>query len=216
MYAGYPRCDPAGGRVHVPGGISLSKTSVLACGAAAVLGIALAPAAASASTLSTPTPTSSATPAAGSDPDAATTVTFAVTIGVLAITAPGTADLGPGDPGTDITGTLGGPVVVTDTRAAVDASWTATAASTDFTTGGATTAETIPATDVDYDPGTITTTGDITATGTAITLANAAQTVVATTGVGNNTASWDPTLTVHVPAAAVGGPYTGTLTDSVS
>jgi hypothetical protein len=192
----------------------LSKASILACGAAAVIGIALAPAAASASTLgapgSTPTPTSSA----GSDPG--TTVTFAVTSGALTMTAPLAADLGSGAPGDTISGALGA-VTVTDDRALLNASWTATAASTDYTTGGGTTAETIPATDLSYAPGAITTTGIITATGTDITMSNSPQTVVAgTDGTGNNTASWDPTISVAVPAAAVFGTYTGTITHSVS
>ena len=43
-----------------------------------------------------------------------------------------------------------------------------------------------------------------------------APVVTGTAGVGNNTATWDPTLAVAVPAAAVGGAYTGTLTHSVS
>jgi hypothetical protein len=105
---------------------------------------------------------------------------------------------------------------VTDDRALLSASWNATASATDFTTGP-TTPEIIPATDVDYAPGTITTTGGITATPHDITLDHEPQLVVAgTAGVGNNTASWDPTLTVHVPDQAVTGTYTGTLTQSVS
>jgi hypothetical protein len=106
---------------------------------------------------------------------------------------------------------------VTDTRALLSAAWTATASSTAFTTGAGTPNETIPATDATYSPGAITTPGTITATPTEITLTGAPQTVVTgTAGVGNNTASWDPTLAVHVPAQAVGGVYTGTLTQSVS
>ena len=106
---------------------------------------------------------------------------------------------------------------MTDDRALLAAAWTATASSTDWTTSGATADETIPATDVGYDPGAITTTGTITATGTPITLSNAAQAVVAgTAGVGNNTATWNPTIAMAVPAAAVGGLYTATLTQSVS
>jgi hypothetical protein len=106
---------------------------------------------------------------------------------------------------------------VTDDRALLSASWTVTAASTDWTTGGGTPAETIPATDAGYDPGSITTTGTITATGTSITLSNtAAPVVTGTDGVGDNTASWNPTISIAVPAAAVGGTYAGTLTQSVS
>lgn len=68
-----------------------------------------------------------------------------------------------------------------------------------------------------YDPGAITHTGTITTTGTTITLSGAAQTVVTgTAGVGDNSATWDPALAVAVPASAVGAPYSGTLTQSVS
>jgi hypothetical protein len=147
------------------------------------------------------------------DPD--TTVTFAITSGELTMTAPATANLGSGAPGTTITGEIG-TTRVTDDRALLSASWTATASATDFTTGP-TAAETIPVTDATYAPGTITTTGGITATPTDITLDGEPQTVVAgTDGVGNNTASWNPTVAVAVPAQAVVGTYTGTLTQSVS
>jgi hypothetical protein len=106
---------------------------------------------------------------------------------------------------------------VTDDRALLAASWVVTASSTSYVTGSGTGNETIPATDVSYAPGTVTTTGTITATPTDITLSGSPQTVVTgSSGVGDNTASWDPTLTVHVPAAAVGGTYTGTIAHSVS
>jgi hypothetical protein len=150
----------------------------------------------------------------GGDPD--TTVTFSVNSGALSMSAPVSADLGSGAPGTTISGALG-PVTVTDDRALLSASWTTTAASSDWTTGGATPPETIPATDVGYDPGSITTTGTITATGTPITLSGtAAPVVTGSSGVGDNTATWNPALSVAVPASAVGGTYTGTLTQSVS
>ena len=143
-------------------------------------------------------------------------MTFTVTTGALSMSAPVSADLGSGAPGTSIDGNIGA-VTVTDDRALLSATWTATAAATDFTTGGGTPAETIPATDAGYDPGSITTTGTITATGTPVTLSSTAQPVVSgTDGVGDNTASWNPAITVAVPASAVGGVYTGTLTQSVS
>jgi hypothetical protein len=183
--------------------------------AAVVAGIALYPSAASAAELQPGTPAYffSSTPSAG-DPD--TTVTFTVTSGELSMSAPTSASLGSGAPGTTISGALGA-VTVTDDRALLSAAWTVTAASTDWTTGGGTPAETIPATDVGYDPGSITTTGTITATGTPITLSGtAAPVVTGTAGVGDNTATWNPTLSVAVPASAVGGIYTGTLTQSVN
>lgn len=151
----------------------------------------------------------------GSDPD--TTVTFSVNVGALSMTAPVSADLGSGNPGGTIGPSAIGAITVTDDRAALNATWTAQASSTVFTTGGGTGDETIPASAVTYDPGTPTTTGTVTTTPSTITLSGTLQTVVAATGIiGNDTATWDPSLTVDVPAAAVGGTYTGTLTDSVS
>ena len=50
-----------------------------------------------------------------------------------------------------------------------------------------------------------------------MTLSDSAQVVLTgSAGVGDNTASWDPEIAVSVPASAVGGVYTGTLTQSVS
>src|SRR5579863_4263496 len=180
---------------------------------AAVAMIVLVPGIASAATASPNALARSSSPAGG-DPD--TTVTFTVTTGALSMTAPVSAVLGSGAPGTTISGALGA-VTVTDDRALLSASWTSTASSTDWTTGGATPAETIPATDVGYDPGSITTTGTITATGTPVTLSSdPAPVVTGTAGVGNNTATWNPAVSVAVPAAAVGGAYAGTITQSVS
>jgi hypothetical protein len=180
-----------------------------------VVGTGLTATAASAATNASATPVRGlAGSPGGGDPN--TTVTFAVNVGGLTMTAPASASLGSGNPGTTISGNLGGSVVVTDNRAALSATWTAVASSTGFTTGAASATETIPASDATYTPGAITTTGTVTATGTAITLSGTPQTVVTATGSGNSTASWDPTIAVAVPAAAVGGTYTGTLTQSVS
>jgi hypothetical protein len=190
------------------------KTTLSVLAAAAVTAVGLAPAVASASTHGpTVIAHSSGGPSAG-DPD--TTVTFDVTTGALSMTAPVSASVGTGAPGTTISGALGS-VTVTDDRALLTATWIATASSSAWTTGGGTPAETIPASDVGYDPGSITTTGTITATGTPITLATtAAPVVTGSAGVGNNTATWNPAIAVAVPAAAVGGTYTGTVTQSVS
>ena len=149
-----------------------------------------------------------AAPAAAVD----TTVTMTVTSGALSISVPVSVDLGSGAPGTQVSGSMG-VLSVTDNRALASASWTVTMASTDFANG----ASTIPASDISYTVGTITTTGTITALGTNVTVSNSAQTVVTgAAGVGDNTATWDPTLSVSVPASAVGGAYTGTVTHSVS
>jgi hypothetical protein len=190
----------------------MHKALGLSISAAAIIATGLVPAAAWAATTTNAAATSS-TPADG-DPN--TTVTFTVTSGALTMTAPASTNLGSGAPGTTVTGALG-PVTVTDDRGLLTAAWTVTASSTSFTTGGGTPAETIPAGDLGYSPGSITTTGTIMVTGTPITLSNeAAPVVTGTDGVGNNTASWDPAIAVAIPAAAVSGTYVGTITQSVS
>ena len=206
------------------------KTAFSILAVAAIGGMALTPVAASAATAGPAVLAHSSSPRADPPPTTAdTTVTFTVSVGFLSLTAPTTVDLGTGAPGTSITGSLGGgaagpSVVVTDDRALLAASWIATASATNWTTGGDTPAERIPVTDVGYAVGPITTTGTITATGTDLPagtgtgdLSGAAKTVVTgTDGVGDNTAGWDPAISVAVPASAVGGAYTGTLTQSVS
>ncbi|MEV6018269.1 hypothetical protein [Streptomyces sp. NPDC051997] len=148
--------------------------------------------------------------AAADDPS--TTVTYTVTSGALTMSAPVSANLGSGAPGTTISAPIG-PVTVTDDRALASASWTVTAAETDFANGPTT----IPATDATYTPGSVTTTGTITATPTAVTLSNSSQVVLTgSAGVGDNTATWNPTVAVSVPAGSIGGNYTGTLTQSVA
>lgn len=147
-----------------------------------------------------------------------TGTTFTVNAGALTITVPATAVLGSGAPGTTIGPTALGAVTVTDNRALLVATWTATVSSTSFTTGGGTTAETIPVGDATYTTGIPTQTGVIVVVPTAsVTLSGTAQTVVAgTAGVGNNSAAWNPTVAIAVPAAAVNGLYTGTISHSVA
>jgi len=175
------------------------------------------------------TTAASAAPHARADPAATvpsdtTIVTFTVNVGNLNIAAPPGATLntsaGPGPgaflPGDTISGGVG-PVTVSDNRALLAAAWTASASSTDFTTGAGSPVETIPAGDATYDAGTsFTNVGIITTAGSKINLSSTPQTVVrATAGVGDNSAQWFPTEAVAVPASAVGGAYTSVLTESV-
>jgi hypothetical protein len=153
--------------------------------------------------------------------DDSTTTTFTVSAGALGITAPATADLGTGGPGSPIEAALGA-VQVVDARALLAPTWSATVASTDFTTGGATASETIANDLVDYwsGPSTVTTgTGTFVpgqvAAANAVALSQSRPAFGLTSGVGNNSATWNPTLIVNVPASAVGGDYTGTVTHSV-
>jgi hypothetical protein len=155
-----------------------------------------------------------ALPASAAD----TTVTFAITTAGLTISAPGAVNIGSVASGsTSISGQIG-PVTVTDLRGTLGGSWTATVTGTDFTTGTATPAETIPVLNVSYSPGDATsTTGTGTFTpgpGGIINVPRVAFTGTALTG--NNSATWNPTLTVTIPAATVAGTYTGTVTHSVA
>ncbi|WP_371778405.1 hypothetical protein [Streptosporangium subroseum] len=158
-----------------------------------------------------------ALPAAAA-PTGDTIVTFEITAGTLDIVVPATADLGDVAAGaTSVSGQLG-PVTVTDTRGALDAGWVVTVSSTAFTTGAATPAETIPASAVTYTPGAATaTSGTATFTpGTPDDLATPITAFSATDIVGNNSATWNPTITIALPPAAVAGVYTGTITHSVA
>jgi hypothetical protein len=151
-----------------------------------------------------------------------TTATFAVAAGGLGVAVPATADLGSAAPGDSTTAPLG-VVTVTDERATLNAAWTATVTSTAFTTGGGAPAETIANSAVSYWSGPATaTTGTGTPTAGQATSAGAVVLSAARTaftwsaGNGNNSVAWNPTLIVAIPATAVAGTYSGTVTHSVA
>ncbi|MEU7827729.1 ice-binding family protein [Nonomuraea sp. NPDC049129] len=138
--------------------------------------------------------------------------------GALSINVPGSADPGSAAAGAaNVSGPLG-EITVTDTRGDPNAAWTATVDSTDFTTGGATAPETIAKRSVNYSPGpAINTTGSATFTpGTAGGLGSARIAFSAADGAGNNSATWNPTITVALPADVVAGTYTGAITHSAA
>jgi hypothetical protein len=152
-----------------------------------------------------------------------TTTTFTLAGGALSISAPASKDLGSGPTGGGTVSAQLGTVTVTDTRGALAGSWTATVSSTDFTTGGGTGNETIAKGSVTYWSGASTATSGVAvflagqllaANAQALSASRTAFSASAT--VGNNSASWNPTVTVNVPAAAVAGDYSGTITHSVA
>ena len=162
--------------------------------------------------------------AAGAATTGTTTTTFTLNGGALSITAPGTTvNLGSASVGAGTITAQLGTVSVNDARGLLNGSWTSTVSASHFTTGGGTAAETIGATNVSYWSGAATATsgvgtllGSQLTSGLAVAI-NAAQT--AFTGgslVGNNSASWDPTMVITIPAAAVVGTYTGTVTHTVA
>ncbi len=150
----------------------------------------------------------------------ATSITIAG--GLLAMTAPASTVLPSAAPGGTTSARLG-TVTVTDNRGLAGASWTATVTATTFVTGGATAPETIPLTQVTYWSGPATAT---TGTGTftpgqvnalaAVNLTAPRTAFSLASGSSVSSASWNPTLTVSVPAAAVAGTYTATITHSVA
>jgi hypothetical protein len=161
---------------------------------------------------------------AGAATTGTTTTTFTLNGGALNITAPSTTvNLGSASVGAGTITAQLGAVSVTDNRGLLNGGWSSTVSASHFTTGGGTAAETINATNVSYWSGAATaSTGLGTLLGSQLTsllavVINSAQT--AFTGgslIGNNSASWNPTMVITVPAAAVAGTYTGTVTHTVA
>jgi hypothetical protein len=153
-------------------------------------------------------PLGSATAASSGD----TTATFTLAGGSLDVTPAGSAALTNAAPGAaSVSGSLG-PVVVSDTRGST-AGWVMSAASTTFVDGAGTVS-----TGVSYDSGEATaSTGTVTPTTTGATsITTGAPVAEGTLASGNNTASYTPTLTVSLPASALAGTYSGTVTTSVA
>jgi len=144
-------------------------------------------------------------------------VTVPVIGGALTITAPAGSSLGSVSVGSILSADLG-TVQVTDDRG-FGAGWTATVSSTSFVTGGGTPAETIPVGDASYNITALSqATGPATFTPVPVTqLSTVPQPVVSATNVaGNTSVTWNPIITVTVPPSAIAGPYTATITHSVS
>lgn len=146
---------------------------------------------------------------------AATPATFTMTAGTLSISAPtSSVSLGTqaisSSPST-ITGPLG-VVTVSDQRGGVT-TWTASVISTAFTppSGPAD-----PASNVSYTAGTITTSGTVTATAVPAPDLTGVSTVVTGASTGISSASWNPTISVIVPANFAAGVYSATITHSVA
>jgi hypothetical protein len=147
-----------------------------------------------------------------------TTATVTITGGFLSISVPTDAGSLGSIVNTVSGGTLSGSlgqVVVTDARsAAAGSTWVASVISTAFTPlSGAT----IPASRVGYTAGTITKVGTATYTANDPTNLTGASPAVTATGItGDNSATWNPTISVAVPGGTIAGTYSGTITHSVS
>jgi hypothetical protein len=162
-----------------------------------------------------------AAPAAAA-PSGDTLVTFTISTANLDVAVSPSVNLGATFAGSTITGVLGN-VTVTDSRSALTATWVTTVSSTAFTTGAGSGEETILPNLVEYWSGSaISTTGTGTFVPGQLTVAEAVtlnlpRTAFSTTsGSGNNSATWNPSLRITIPPSAVGGAYTGVITHSVA
>jgi hypothetical protein len=153
---------------------------------------------------------------AGTGPiGAATPTSFTLTAGALSISAPiAGVSLGSQVASTSsstISGSLG-LVTVTDQRGGVT-TWTTSVISTAFIpTGG----PADPASNVSYAAGPITVTATVVATAVPAADLTGVSTVVTGASTGISTASWNPTISVVVPANYAPGVYVATVTHSVA
>lgn len=176
-----------------------ARIAVAFVGASALMGAFLAPASAA---------------------DSSTTTT--VDGGSVIIAVPTSVSLPNVKPGTTTTATVAG-VKVTDDRAG-QTGWKADAQITNFvantvTIGGTTTKASIAATNATYTAGAavVVGTASVAATSGAQALGGAAVTTQTATAVsGNNTATWDATLSLAAPSDALADTYTATLTQSAA
>jgi len=155
---------------------------------------------------------------AGADSPPGTLATITITGGALTITVPTDA----GNLGTrantvsggTISGPLG-PVQVSDARsAAAGSGWSATVIASAFTPFAG---PTVAASAISYSTGTITKVGTATYAATnQLDLTGVVPAVTATGITGDNSATWNPTISVAVPGGMASGVYSATITHSVS
>lgn len=145
---------------------------------------------------------------------AATPATFTLTAGGLSISAPtGTVSLGSQLAATSastITGPLG-VVTVSDQRGGVT-TWTASVISTAFTPPAG---PAVPASNVSYVAGPVTASG-VVVTPVAAPNLTLVSPVATGASAGISSASWNPSISVIVPANFAPGVYSATITHSVA
>jgi hypothetical protein len=155
---------------------------------------------------------------AGSGP---TSATFQVNGGALNITAPSSANLGAVNIGATNVSSQLGTVTVTDQRASLSlVSWTTSVVSTPFTATDGTNTATIAASNVSYLPGLPTAQSGVGVFAPGLTSAfgigTSATAYTAVAEVGSTSVSWNPTVTIALPANTQAGTYNGTITHSVA
>jgi hypothetical protein len=154
---------------------------------------------------------------ASADTSGGSAATITVLGGTLAITVPGDAGSLGTRTNTVLAGTVSGSlgqVQVSDARGAVAGSgWVASVISTAFTPS---VGPAIAASAVAYTAGPITKVGTATyAANDPGNLTGVAPAVTATGITGDNSATWNPTITVTVPGGMAAGVYSAMITHSV-
>jgi hypothetical protein len=149
-----------------------------------------------------------------------TPATFSITAGSLSISVPaGPVNLGSVSSGAaSLANRPLGNVTVTDARGALVATWVSTVSSTNFTTGSASTNETVLNGAISYSSGSPVAGSSGSGTfvpSSALTLAAPGTAAAWTLGVGNNTQVWNPQLSFTLLPSQVAGTYSGTLNHSV-
>lgn len=146
---------------------------------------------------------------------AATPTTFTLTAGALSISArSGGVSLGSqstSNSSSTITGQLG-VVTVSDLRGGAT-TWTASVISTAFTPPAG---PADPASNVSYAAGPVTVSPTVVATVFPELDLTGVSTVVTGASTGPSSASWDPSISVFVPANFAPGVYSATITHSVA
>jgi hypothetical protein len=144
-----------------------------------------------------------------------TPATFQLVAGTLSISTP-TASVSLGSQVSSITSsTMAGPlgvVSVSDQRGG-STTWTVSVIATAFTPPAG---PADPASNVSYAAGTITASAGVVATPVAASNLTGVTTVVTGTSTGVSSASWNPTISVLVPANFAPGEYSATITHSVA
>ncbi|MDX6266798.1 MAG: hypothetical protein QOD70_1538 [Frankiales bacterium] len=143
----------------------------------------------------------------------------------LAISVPVSANLGSATTGSaSLTGVLG-DVTVTTGASLGSGGWVATVSATNFTTGGGTSAETIPASSIGYLSGAMTSSSGVAANVcvpgqlVSATSLGSPKTAFSCTGLSlliATSLTWRPTIVVSLSPSAVAGSYSGTILHSVA
>jgi hypothetical protein len=160
-------------------------------------------------------------------PASSTTVTSepgaAPPSGTLSISAPELLDLGAVGSGGRVLAARMGTVTVTDTRGVVGGAWTARVSATAFTIEGGAAGQRVAPSSIAYWSGPATARSGTAALAPgqpgpsqAVPLTATRTAFSATRVTGANTAAWNPTVIVRVPAGALAGRYRGAIIHSVA